>query len=79
MSLVAVLGPGGRAEGGVSPRFLMKNKHFPSVALKMKTMFLMEVHVDGLRKKGENISLRNEHLTSQRLTNLVFLTNQNNF
>lgn len=45
----------------------------------MKAVFLREVHIAGLRKKGENISLRNEHLTFQRLINLVFLTNQMNF
>lgn len=45
----------------------------------MKAVFLTEVHVAGLRKRGENISLRNELLTSQRLINLVFLANQMSF
>lgn len=45
----------------------------------MMALFPMEVHAARLRKKGENISLRNELLTSQRIINLVFLANQINF
>lgn len=78
VSLVAVLRPGGRAEDGVCPRFLMENI-FLKVALEMKAVFLTEVCVAGLRKKCENISLRDEHLTPQRLINFVFLANQINF
>lgn len=52
---------------------------FSLSGIKMKGVVLMEVHIAGLRKKGENISLRNELFTSRRLINLVFLANQMNF